>query len=373
VEFRYSTPFVLPSRPTSLWDFAPWLPLPPDVAPVTMGEGGTPLLPAHGDYGCRLWLKDETRNPTGSQKDRALSVAVTAARTQGLTTIVLASAGSTGLAASAYAARAGLRCVVLVPSDTPPTRRQVLHLFGAEVLRFPGPIDDALALLARLRPVGLAMDVSTTRAANPYQAEAPRTIAFEIVAHLGHAPDWLVVPTGGGGTLAGIARGFAELVAAGLIARGPRLVAVVPSAYNALARAMAAPEIEPQAMATTNEGPTILNKLAHSWPPDGIEALAALRASEGRVVAVTDAATLAAQAELGHQEGLFVEPSSSAGLAALQQLVEQEVLGRADEVMLLLTGGGFRELATQPAADDAPPVDLPAQGQVEWLHNYLAG
>src|SRR5262249_20220467 len=164
--------------------------------------------------------------------------------------------------------------------DTPPARITPLLLYGASVIRFPGSIDEAFGVLAEASKAGLAMDVSTIRGVNPFQAEAPRTIAFEIVSAMGDAPEWIVVPTGGGGTLAGIERGFNELREAGLVSRLPALVAVQPRAYNTLERALSngrTPISDARLLEIQTTSPTILTKLAHTIPPDGVEALHAIQ------------------------------------------------------------------------------------------------
>jgi threonine synthase len=370
----YDTALTSVSAESGLWSFAPWLPVHEPANRLSIGEGGTPLLGAHGNYGCQVWLKDEGRNPTGSHKDRALAVALSVAREVGIGTIVLASAGSTGLSAAAYAAAAGIRCVVLVTRSTPQARINPLLVYGATVLRHPGSIDDAFQILAEVSDAAVAMDVSTIRHVNPFQAEAPRTIAFEIAAQLGDAPDWMIVPTGGGGTLAGIARGFHELERAGLTSRVPALVAVQPAAYNTLERGLARSDerfTDARELRVETDDPTILSKLVHAFPPDGLRALAALKTTHGTAVSVSDADALGNQLVLGQIEGLFVEPSAAAGLAGLRQLVGRGLIGPRDRVVVCLTGSGWRvqdELeATLLGAVVHGPDDLSAQWIVDLL------
>ncbi len=341
----------LPELPASLWDFHRLLPVRDLSRVVTMGEGGTPLLPAQGDYGCRVWLKDESRNPTGSQKDRALAVAITKAREFGLRAAALASAGSTGLASAAYCARAGLQCAVLVTAGTPPERLAPLRTFGAQVLPVRGTIEDAFGVLAQARERLGLYETSTYRLANPYQAEGAKTIGYETALAMGGAPDWFVLPVGGGGTLAAVWRAYTELARLGQVSSLPRMVSVQPARYNALelaltgeqarGRPLTADEIEH--LLPRDPGPTVQVKLAHTAPPDWEDALAALHESGGIALAVTDEQALEAQEQLGAQEGLFVEPSSAAALAGLRELVRRGVIQRDHTAVVCLTGSGFRE------------------------------
>jgi threonine synthase len=165
----------LPEHPGGFWDFAALLPVAPEAA-VSLGEGATPLLPARLD-GARLFLKLESQNPTGSQKDRALALAVAKAKESGARRVVIASTGSAGLSCAAYCARAELPCVVIVPMGTPPERLAPMRLFGAVIVEFQGTFVEIEALLERLKSHGGWYDATTKRRSNPYQAEAPKTIA----------------------------------------------------------------------------------------------------------------------------------------------------------------------------------------------------
>ena len=330
-----------------MWRYRAVLPVPRDVEPVTLGEGLTPLVRARTDTGCVTWWKNEAVNPTGSQKDRAMSVALTRARWLGIATVFVASAGSTALAAAAYAARAGIRCIVLVGEEASDRRLLPISLLGARVLRVRGTVDDALAIVAQAVQQAGIHDVSTTRAGNPGQSEGPKTIAWEIVDALGHAPDWVVVPTGGGGTLAAIHRGFGELATLGRIDRIPHMASYQPAGYDTFVPALAErwdsdAALREHAFAA---GPaTVQVKIAHTYAPDGAEALAAIRDSGGAAVAVGDGDALAGVAALASTEGLFCEPSSGGLVDAIRQLVQRRLIRSSDEVVGIVGGSGFREL-----------------------------
>jgi threonine synthase len=260
---------------TSMWRYRRLLPLPDGADPVSLGEGRTPLTRASrrdAFGGADVRWKNETLNPSGSHKDRALSVAASVATARGASTVFVASAGSTGLAAAAYAARAGLRCVVVVGADAPEGRLLPLRIAGADVVRVGSSVDDALDRLGELARTHGLVDLSTRRSGNPWQAEGPKTIAYEIVESLETAPDVVVIPIGGGGTIAGIARGFEELREMGRIERVPRLVGTQPAGYETLVTAITdglTTEDELRAAAFTDRPPTVQVKTAHTFAPDG--------------------------------------------------------------------------------------------------------
>jgi threonine synthase len=219
----------------SMWRYAGALPIAPGTEPVSLGEGFTPLLRCQQEWaGGQVWLKDETRNPTGSMKDRALSVAFTKGKELGATRAIMASTGSAGISGAAFAARAGIPITVLVPKGTPRERLIAMTMLGAELIEVDGTIEDCLNLLHTARNEYGWYETSTLRKANPFTGEGPKTISFEIVEQLGRVPDVMVVPVGGGGTLSGIWHGFEELQASGLTDRLPRIIAVQGALFNRL-------------------------------------------------------------------------------------------------------------------------------------------
>jgi threonine synthase len=343
----------------SMWRFRSLLPVGSGTEAVTLGEGGTPLTRARLDLGCQLYWKNETVNPSGSHKDRAMSVALTRARALGISTVFVASAGSTGLAAASYAAAAGLRCVVLVGEEASVARLLPLRVLGSDVYRVHGSVDDALDLLENAGWAAGIHDVSTRRASNPYQAEGPKTIAYEIFASLGRVPDWVVIPVGGGGTLAAAARGFAELVELGMADRIPRLAAVQPSVCATLVVARERgihSDAEMRAAAPAERPVTIQIKLAHTYAPDGAEALEALDRTRGVALAATDAEAIDGVRRLGASEGIFAEPSSGVVVPAVEQLVRDGLAGPDDLVVGLVCGNGFRE--TESLAGESRTLDV---------------
>ena len=332
----------------SMWRYWPLLPVDAPDGAVTLGEGGTPLLPARSFGGQRVYLKDETRNPTGSHKDRSLSVAITHGKAIGADVSVIVSTGSAGISNAALAARAGLRSVVVMTEGTPPERLYPMFGLGAALVEVKALIDPIVqGVIDVCREQGLYLS-TTSRNSNPYQAEGNKTIAFEIVEELGRAPDWVVVPVGGGGTVSGVWRGFQDCQALGLIDSVPRVIGVVPRDYNALEAAFERGLDRWEdvlALPYDNPPPSILVKLAHSYPPDGMEALETIRLSNGLFVSVTDEEALSAQEACGRREGLFVEPSTGACLAGTSLLLDSGRVGPEDIVVAIVSGSGYRETA----------------------------
>lgn len=345
--FRYDyTNVRWDDRYRSMWRYWRLLPVASVDHLATLGEGDTPLLPSRSYRQAQIYLKDETRNPTGSHKDRPLAVAVNHALSLGATTSFVVSAGSTGISNAALAARAGLRSVAIMSSGAPAARVYPLFALGSQLLEVDGDID---ALIAQVIDIchthGLYLS-STSRDSNPYQGEGAKTIAYEIFEQLGRVPDWMVVPVGGGGTLAAIWRGFLDLQALGRIDTLPKMVGVQPRDYNALEVAMQRgleTWDEVRALDYSAAPPSVQVKLAHGHPPDGMEALDAVRASGGLFLSVTDEEALDAQLRFSRGEGLYIEPSTGVVPAALERLLAEGQTRPDETVVALICGGGFRE------------------------------
>ncbi len=334
-----------------MWDYAPVLPISDAKHIVTLGEGATPFIEAATESACRLFWKNEARNPTGSQKDRAISVSLSKAKEAGASRVILASTGSSGLACAAYSARAGLDCVVLVPEGTPPERSIVMECFGAVVIEVPGPFKETARILDLLESDPSWYLASTNRRTNPYQAEGVRTIAFEILNQLGRAPDWLVVPVGGGGTLSGIYRGFRDLRGLGMIDSVPRFAAVQPAGWNTVEQALARGLRGEAALAVIpidTSRDTVMNNLKSGLRSDIADVIAAVEATNGTALAVPDEDALAWQARLAATEGIFSEPSGAAAAAAVASLVGRGVVKGSETVVAVITGSGFRQLGVLP-------------------------
>lgn len=350
VAFRYDLADARLDRDRpGLWRFIDLLPIADPADVVSLGEGNTPLLPARlaADAGCDLRWKYEGTNPTGAQKDRGLAVAIAKGRAFGFESAIIASTGSAGLSSAAYAARAGMRHAVLVSEGTPAERVIPMAALGSRIFEVEGNIEDTLELLAAARDRFGAYETSTYRRANPYQGEGAKTLGYEIILQMGdRIPDWVIVPVGGGGTLGAVWRGMLDLVELGVIDRLPRIAGVQPADYNALEIAEQdglSSEEDLLAIPFVDTPPTVLVKLQHTFPYDGVEALDAIRSTGGAIVTATDEEAFAAQAEIGAAEGLYVEPSSAVSLVGVRKLVAAGRIRPGESVVAVLTGSGHRE------------------------------
>ncbi|WP_440581848.1 threonine synthase [Streptomyces flavofungini] len=326
-----------------------WAPLLPPLHAPGLGEGGTPLV----SLGDGLWIKDESRNPTWSHKDRINRVTVSAAVGAGAEGVVVASSGNHGASAAAYAARAGLRCVVLGSAGTPPAVDAFLRAYGAVVL--PVPVDARWPLLRRIverfgyHPVSNVTSMHTGHAFGP---EGYKTLAYEIFVELG-VPGAVFLPTGYGELLFGVWKGFAELVALGLADRVPRLYSCEPAAGGPLAAAL-----RDEVPATrVSVGSTAAYAIAS--PVGGYRGVVAVRESGGRALLVSDAEMEAARSELA-RAGTWAELSAAAGLAGFRQL------GPHDDgpVVCVSTSSGFKDRDLL-AGDGSVEVDPEDWAEVE--------
>ena len=354
----------LASQPGGVWRFAPLL---PDIgAAVTMGEGDTPLVRLarlESELGLAgLWLKDESQNPTWSFKDRLCSVAVSVAASHGAPGIVAASTGNHGASTAAYAARAGLPCIIFATPTAPPTILTLMQAYGAMVVIVPTSED-------RWRMVGACVEgwgwFSTTNSilppvgSTPYGLEGYKTIAYEVAAALDwEIPDVFIIPVSNGDGLIGIWRGFQDLLAVGAIDRLPRLVAAEP--YPAYSEALL---VSPSRLITVPRSQSIAFNVGTGAPT--YQGLAALRESGGEAVVVDDGAALAMQRRVAGREGMYAEVSSVISVAAAEQLTATGRLARDARVVCLSTSSGLKDpgvtAKTMPPAPTIEP-DLSALG-----------
>jgi threonine synthase len=349
------TKSVLRERSPGMYRFRELTPLDDGEQPVTLGEGGTPLLElprlaAH--FGVRkLWGKDEGQNPTGSFKARGLGMALTRARTLGARGFVIPSAGNAGGAAAVYAARCGLPCVVIVPRGTPAAAVAEAQIAGAHVFTIEGSIATAGRVVARVAPLLGWFDLSTLK--EPYRLEGKKTMGLELAEQLDwRMPDVLLYPTGGGTGLVGIPKGYEELRAMGWLSGSlSRFFAVQADGCAPVVKAFDA-----GAETTTAwENPTTLAAgLRVPSPFAGRQMLRMLRETRGGAVAVSETEIQDAQRLVARTEGIWTAPESAALVAALARLKDGGEVARDTEVMLILTGAGLKyEPPPLP-----PPTDL---------------
>jgi threonine synthase len=345
----------LRARPPGMYRFRELTPLDDGEAPVTLGEGGTPLLElprlaAHFGVG-RLWAKDEGQNPTGTFKARGLGMAITRSRTLGARGFVIPSAGNAGGAAAVYAARCGLPCVVIVPRGTPPAAVAEAQIAGAHVFTIEGSIATAGRVAAKAAPALGWFDLSTLK--EPYRLEGKKTIGLELAEQLDwRTPDILLYPTGGGTGLVGIPKGYEELRAMGWLSGSlPRLFAVQAEGCAPVVKAFADGA---ETTAAWDNPTTHAAGLRVPSPFAGRQMLRLLRETRGGAEAVSESAIRDAQLLVARTEGIWTAPESAALIAALGRLKDRgEALGDA-EVMLVFTGAGLKN--DPPAL--VPPTDL---------------
>jgi len=331
------------ARPPDLWRYAELL---PDVEPVTLGEGWTPLLPAPrlGEaLGLdRLLVKDEAQNPTGSFKARGMTVAVSVVRAAGVRVVAAPSAGNAGSALAAYGARAGMEVRLFLPETTPHPFISEARRLGADVTLVPGSIADAGCVMrATLGPAdgGAWFDMATLR--EPFRIEGKKTMGYEIVEQLGgRIPDVILYPTGGGTGLIGMWKAFDEMQALGWIGTGrPRMVSVQAAGCAPIVRAFergddtAAPWPDPRTVASGLRVPQSLGDFLM---------LRALRASGGGAIAVTDEELQADARALSALEGIDACPEGGACVAALRHLVAGGLVRRDETIVLFNTGTGLK-------------------------------
>jgi len=316
--------------------YAAWLPVDPSTPVVSLGEGSTPLVQARrlGEaLGLRsLFLKIEGANPTGSFKDRGMVVAVAKALEDGARSVICASTGNTSASAAAYAAAAGLECVVVLPKGAIALGKLLQALVaGARVVAVDGNFDDALRIVRGLaeqddHPVTLVNSV------NPHRLEGQKTAAFEICDDLGRSPDVLAIPVGNAGNISAYWRGFVEYAAAGIVGSRPRMWGFQAAGAAPLVHGQ--PVERPETLATA---------IRIGNPASWSKAIAARDESGGRIDAVTDDEILAAYRDLARLEGVFCEPSSAASVAGVTAAARRRELDPDATVVCVLTGNGLKD------------------------------
>ena len=310
-----------------------WLPEIPDGAIATLGEGETPLIEAltlSERVGARLYVKFEGMNPTASFKDRGMTVALSRAVAAGSRASVCASTGNTAASASAYSARAGIKCFVVVPAGKIALGKAVQVLaHGADIVQIEGNFDEALRL-SRLLAEELG-DVALVNSVNPDRIEGQKTAAFEVCEVLGAPPDALALPVGNAGNITAYWKGFSEWREAGYSETAPRMLGFQAEGASPL---VAGHDFE--------NPETVASAIRIGSPASKEGALAAARDSDGLIESVTDGEILDAQALLAREEGVFCEPASAAGIAGLLKLASER-RGPEGTVVSVLTGHGLKD------------------------------
>ncbi len=350
-------------RPLSVWRYREILPVRGE--PITLQEGGTPLyhLEEIGrELGIpELYAKHEGMNPTGSFKDRGMTVGVSMARQLGMVSVACASTGNTSASLAAYAAKAGIPCVVLLPAGKVALGKVAQALMhGARVISIRGNFDRALEMVHELC---ISHGLYLLNSVNPYRLEGQKTIGFEAVDQLGSLPDRIVLPVGNAGNISAIYKGFQELEALGFIDRLPMMTGIQAAGSQPVVRAIEQsldeliPEPAPETVATA---------IRIGAPVNAEKALVAIRATGGTAAAVTDDEILCMQRDLARMEGIGVEPASAASVAGIRKLAEEGLIDRDERIVCVVTGHLLKDPETVVRQCE-PPIEIDAD-----LHSLLS-
>jgi threonine synthase len=341
--------------PISVWRYKDFMPINNPEKIVSLGEGGTGLHHSKrlGDHlGLKqLYVKNEGENPTGSFKDRGMTVGVTKAIELGAKSVICASTGNTSASLAAYAAKAGLQCAVLIPSGKIAYGKLAqAMIYGAKVLQVRGNFDQALDIVLRISEKHGS--IYLLNSINPFRIEGQKSLGFEICEQLNNeAPDRIVVPVGNAGNISAIWKGFTEFHKLGFIKSLPKMTGIQAAGAAPIAQAIKngsdtiTPVVKPETLATA-----IRIGAPVSWK----KAMTAIRESGGTAETVTDDEILAAQKLLARIEGLFVEPASASSIAGLIKLLENGIIRKDERVVCVTTGHGLKDPDTAVQMSEKP-------------------
>lgn len=331
------------NRALSVWRYRELLPIDSDRFVTSLGEGGTGLHRLRRlakQIGLkRVYVKNEGENPTGSFKDRGMTVALSKARELGKRRVVCASTGNTAASLAAYSAQAGLDCIVFVPKGKiAPGKMLQVVMHGARIVEVEGDFDQAMKLVVDLTQRRNSFYLMNSL--NPFRLEGQKTIAFEVLDQLEKTPDAVVLPVGNGGNISAIWKGFGEFRELGVAKRKPRMIGVQAEKAAPIARAVRdnrdtiRPVRNPQTLATA---------IRIGSPVNWTKVLRAIKESNGTATTVSDGEILTAQRELASKEGIFVEPASAASIAGLKKSVNSGDVDRSDLIVCVTTGHGLKD------------------------------
>ena len=321
--------------------FLPILPIANTANLPPLPVGDTPMFQSPGLSGLAdLWIKDDSRNPSASFKDRASAIAIAMAKEAGVSIIAAASTGNAASSLAALAASVSLKAVLFVPKSIPKPKLVQLLIHGAKVLKLDCDYDHAFDLCqAACEKFGW---YNRNTAVNPFTGEGKKTAALEIARDLGHAPDTVICPVGDGCIISGLYKGFSDLKELGFIDRIPKLFGIQAEGANPLVKAFDNnDEIKP-----LEKIKTIADSISVGYPRDGIKALRAVRNTNGAMISVGDGEILEAQKLLASKGGIFAEPAASASMAGLVKLIDQKRVSPKEKVVLLITGHGLKDIDT---------------------------
>lgn len=358
---RKELPVGWPMLGTGVGTYKELLPIGPDSSWVSLGEGSTPLVPSVVDGEYEVFFKNEGANPTGSFKDRPISLVVTKARGIGAEVLVTSSSGNAGVSLAAYAARANLEAYVLVAENTSPGKLRQMAAHGAKIFRVRGDVSRAFEI-ALVVSNELAYVNAATTFLSPYPTEGDKTVAYEVFSQLDRdVPDWIFIPIGAGPLLAGCYKGFEELVQLGIAEKVPRLVGVQADGCSPIALAFR--QGATRVLPWSNEVKTVAAGIADpliGYPQDGTYVLKLITLTKGLAISVTDEAIFSATKQLAESEGIWAEPTGAAGLAGFWELLRRRVVQPGERVVILVTGHGLKDPmitnAEYPLVEDLPSL-----------------
>jgi len=323
-------------RKSTMWKYKEFMPVDPSRI-VSLDEGGTPFCKCDKlgkELGVELYVKVEGSNPTGSFKDRGMSVGITKAIELGVDTVGCASTGNTSASLAAYAARAGLKCVVLLPAGKVALGKLAQAMFhGAQVLSVRGNFDQALEAITQLALQG---QLYLLNSINPYRLEGQKSIGFEIVDDLGwKSPDRIILPVGNAGNISAIWKGITEFQKAGFIDDLPRMTGIQAEGAAPIARAVREKHDD---IVPVENPETVATAIRIGAPVSAKKAIRAIYESDGLAETVTDEEILSAQKLLAQTEGIGVEPASAASIAGLKKLVDSGKIDKGEQIVCVVTG-----------------------------------
>jgi threonine synthase len=353
-------------RKSTMWKYKEFMPV-DEKKIVSLEEGGTPFCKCQklgNELGVDLYVKVEGSNPTGSFKDRGMSVGITKAVELGVETVGCASTGNTSASLAAYAARAGKRCIVLLPSGKVALGKLAQAMFhGAEVISIKGNFDEALETVTAL---ALERQLYLLNSVNPYRLEGQKSIGFEVVDDLGwKSPDRIILPVGNAGNISAIWKGVTEFHEAGFIDDLPMMTGIQAEGAAPIVNAVRKGKNSIEAVANPE---TIATAIRIGAPVSAQKALRAIYDSNGMADTVTDDEILSAQKLLARTEGIGVEPASAASIAGLLKLVENGEVDKGEQVVCIVTGHLLKDPNT---AIDACVEPVEIEASVEALSKII--
>lgn len=334
-------------------EYRQYLPVSENTPELTLNEGNTPLIyldKLSQEWGVKLYVKTEGANPTGSFKDRGMVLAVAKAKEEGSDTVICASTGNTSAAAAAYATRAGMRCIVVIPEGKIAVGKLAQAvMYGAEIFSIKGNFDEALAMV---RKISETEPIALVNSVNPYRLEGQKTAAFEICDQLGETPDILAIPVGNAGNISAYWKGFKEFHEKKNFAL-PRMFGFEAEGAAAIVhdRVFENPE-------------TIATAIRIGNPASWSLAVNAVKESNGVIDEVSDEEIVAAYRKLASTEGIFAEPASCASLAGIYKQLQKGAIPAGSKIVAVLTGNGLKDPDTAIDCSPVKPVVLPNDEKV---------